>query len=214
LWLQDLTRGAASRPTSDASLNSTPVWSPDGRHVVFSSNRTGDYDIYIKDVSGGGPEEPAFLSHQYKITSDWSRDGRYILFAVFDNNGLDRGGPDLWVLPLDGSRKAAPYLETRFAETHGQFSPDTRWIAYASNESGPFEIYVRPFPAAPGKWLISVNGGRLPRWRRDGKELYYLSAEGKLMAVSLKPTPGAPPRWMLVFRKNSSTCNRPARPER
>ena len=186
LWLHDLNRRIDTRLTFDPSANSTPAWSPDSRSVAFSSKRTGDYDIYVKDATGGGPDEPVFRSKQYKIVSDWSRDGRFILFTSFQPN------PDLWVFTLEGERKAFPYLATGFTESQGQFSPDTKWIAL-SNESGQAEVYVRPFPFAPGKWQISSNGGRLPRWRRDGKELYYLDANLKLVAVPVKATPGPKP---------------------
>jgi Tol biopolymer transport system component len=186
IWLHDLARGADTRLTFDASLNVMPVWSPDGRRIAFSSKRTGNYDIYVKDVSGGGQDEPILQSSQYKIMCDWSRDGRFLLFAVFKKTD-----PDLWVVPVEGERKAVPFLATEFVETQGQFSPDSRWIAYQSDESGRPEIYVRPFPAAPGKWQISVGGGILPRWRGDGKELYYLSRDLKLMAAPLKAPAGA-----------------------
>ena len=94
-------------------------------------------------------------------------------------------------MPLaDGDRRPVPFLRTEFTETQGQFSPDSHWVAYASDESGAYEVYVRPFPPGAGKWKISIGGGQLPRWRRDGKELFYLSPDHKLMAVAVKAAPG------------------------
>ena len=98
-------------------------------------------------------------------------------------------GYDLWVLPLEGDRKPQPYLQTQFRENQGQFSPDGHWVAYTSDESGRLEVYVQPFPAAGGKWQISTNGGENPKWRRDGKELFYLGLDRRLMAVEVKTAP-------------------------
>jgi len=114
--------------------------------------------------------------------SDWSPDGRYLIYT---QTSL-KTRMDLWVLPLEGERKPAPFLDTEFLETQGQFSPDGHWIVYASDESGMWEVYVRPFPAAPGKWKISIGGGQHPRWRRDGMELFYLGPGQKLTAVAVK----------------------------
>ena len=128
---------------------------------------------------------------------DISPDGRYLLYSALDQKTL----MDLWVLPLTGApgeRKPAPYLQTQFSERQGKFSPDGRWIAYTSDESGPdqYQIYVQSFPAGSGKFMISAGGGTQPRWRRDGKEIFYIAADGKVMAVDVKTTPkfeaGAP----------------------
>ena len=124
----------------------------------------------------------------------WSRDGRTILYTIDPKLGL---GGDLWVLPLQGERKPYPFLNTTFDEQGSQFSPDGRWVAYQSNQSGRFEIYVRPFPGPGGQWLVSTSGGSQVRWGPDGKELYYIAPDGKLMAVliTVKGTalePGVP----------------------
>jgi Tol biopolymer transport system component len=118
-------------------------------------------------------------SSQAKQAFDWSPDGRFVIYRTVD----PKTNYDLWILPLHGDRKPFPFLVTRFQELDAQFSPDGRWVAYASNESGRFETYVQPFPGPGGKWQVSDNGGVQPRWRRDGKELFYVAADSKLMAV-------------------------------
>jgi len=131
-------------------------------------------------------------SGRLKFPTDWSRDGRFLLYS---DNG-ERTARDLWVLPepgASGDRKPTPFLQTPFSESQGQFSPDGRWVAYSSDESGRYEVYVRPFPPGAGKWNISIGGGEFPRWRRDGKELFYLSPERKIMAVEVKAGSGAQP---------------------
>jgi dipeptidyl aminopeptidase/acylaminoacyl peptidase len=121
---------------------------------------------------------------------DWSRDGRYIVYAQY----VEKTNYDLWLLPQDGDRKPVLYLGTQFDEQDGQFSPDGRWMAYRSNESGQQQIYVQTVPASGAKWRISAGGGTQPRWRRDGKELFYVSGDQKLTAVAVKTggTPSAP----------------------
>src|SRR5262249_45018951 len=118
---------------------------------------------------------------------DWSRDGRFLMFMV----DSPKTGPDLWVLPMTGTgdRKPFPVLDTRFAELEGVFSPNGRWISYASDESGHQEIYVRTFPEADGKWEVSSAGGVAPRWSPDGKELFYVARDGRLMAVPIRVEP-------------------------
>src|SRR5439155_18590961 len=118
--------------------------------------------------SGAGNDELLLESPLTKNPTDWSSDGRFLMYSVQDL----KTGSDLWVLPLGGDRKSFAFLNTKFSETQGQFSPDGRWVAYQSDESGRQEIYVRPFPAAAGQWQISTSGGIQARWRRDGKELY------------------------------------------
>jgi Tol biopolymer transport system component len=179
LWLLDGAR--TSRFTFDAAADLFPLWSPDGTRIAFASTRTGTLDLYVKAASGAGVEEVLVASSQAKIPSDWSADGRFLLHFSVD----PQTNADLWVLPLEGDRTPWVLLKTPFSERHGTFSPDGRWVAYQSNESGRNEIYIRPFagPAASGasasqvggQWQVSTAGGTFPRWRRDVRELYYLS---------------------------------------
>jgi Tol biopolymer transport system component len=189
LWLVDATRGITSRFSYDPATDGVPVWSPHGDRIVFNSVRTGPRNLYWKS-SDGGQEEPLLESAESKVASDWSPDGKFILFMQGDEQ---RGTWDLWALPLLGDRKPFPVVQSPFNETHGQFSPDGRWIVYASDESGIREIYARPFsaehpsPTTNGKRVqITSGGGSQPRWRRDGSELFYLSQDSQLMAVAVK----------------------------
>jgi eukaryotic-like serine/threonine-protein kinase len=185
LWIYDLAKGLSTRLTFDPMTDRNAVWSPDGNTIVFSSNRKGHYDIYQKKADGTGTEEPLLVSDIEKGSTDWSRDGRYVLLSV---NGKPGTKWDLWILPMFGDKKPFPFLETEYSEWAGAFSPDTRWIAYQSDESGRYEIYVRPFQGTEGKWQVSTAGGLGPYWREDGKELYYESADRKFMAVDIKTT--------------------------
>jgi Tol biopolymer transport system component len=188
VWQIDLLHATATRFTFDPSTNNIPVWSPDGKQIAFASLRGGTSKLYVKPASGTVNEEPISPPSgqtQSQLPYDWSRDGRFILYGEFGG----ATGFDLWVLPMagaSGERKPIPFLQTIFNETLGQFSPDGRWVAYTSDETGRNEVYVRSFPAASGKFQISSNGGREPLWRGDGKEIYYLAPDGKLMAVSVK----------------------------
>jgi hypothetical protein len=138
----------------------------------------------VKSTNGSGTEELLLESPEDKSVTDWSRDGRFVLY-----NENDQAGRHIWVLPMEGDRKPFVFLKTTFDEARAKFSPDEHWIAYMSNESGQFEIYVRPFDAShpgtnpAGKWPVSTAGGTNPRWRADGNELYYMRPDGELMAV-------------------------------
>jgi len=178
IWLQGPIRN--SRFTFDPADDRYPIWSPDGTRVVFASNRKGSYDIYEKTADGSGDERLLLQSAELKRPNSWSPDGRFILYWSARNNG------DLMVLPLTGDRKPFPFLSTAFDEQQGIFSPDGKWVAYQSDESGHFEIYVRPFPGPGAQSQVSAGGGRSPRWKADGKELYYLTPDLKLMVVNLE----------------------------
>ncbi|HEY3204694.1 MAG TPA: protein kinase [Thermoanaerobaculia bacterium] len=182
IWLFDLARGIRSRFTFDPANETIARWSPDGSRIVFTSNREGFADFYEKSSTGAGEEKPVFRSDQDKFLTDWSQDGRFLAY----HTPGPKTGWDVWVLPLSGDRKPIPFVQTEFTEAQGQFSPDGKWLAYASDESGIFEVYVRSFPAPGGKWQVSTSGGTQPQWRRDGRELFYLSEDGGLMAVEVK----------------------------
>jgi len=182
LWVLGLARGASSRLTSDPATDWFPVWSADGGRLLFGSTRSGGTSTIFQKAVGGGQEEPAaegmFSPAVATFPSDLSGDGRFLLSVQLTPRGYDLG-----VLRFAGERKSSTFLGTLFNEVQPRFSPNTRWVAYASDESGRFEVYVRPFPAASGQTQISIAGGMQPEWRRDGKELFYISADGKLTAV-------------------------------
>ncbi len=185
VWLIDAARGVPTRFTFDAAIDQRPVWSADGSHVVFTSNRNGIYNLYWKMSSGAGADELLLESDQSKAPTDWSSDGRFLLFRSND----PKTSYHLWVLPMSGAKKPFPFLKTPFEEGDGQFSPDGKWIGYQSNESGRFEIYVQPFPGPGGKFQVSNNGGAQPRWNKNGKEIFYVSLDSKMMATPVKLSP-------------------------
>jgi serine/threonine protein kinase len=204
LWLIDSSRGIFSRFTFDTSGDFSPLYSPDGSRIVFASNRAGSEDLYQKASSGTGKEEVIFKSSQAIYPTDWSRDGRFI---VYSSPG-PKGDLDMWVLPLFGDGKPLPYLQREFDETSGQFSPDGRWMAYVSNETGRNEVYVQSLPTTGGKRQVSSDGGSQPRWRGDGKELFYLAADRKLMAVAVRGGTSletAVPRALFETRLDTSS---------
>jgi Tol biopolymer transport system component len=207
LWMIEVGRGVPSRFTFDASAEGDPVWSPDGRRVGFRSSRNAFMDLFEKLASGAADEQPLLETAEPKAPVAWSPDGSLLLYATQD----PKTGTDLWALPVPGvrpstnapqqargalseskaagraepaeERKPFPVVQTPFDEAAGQFSPDGQWVAYESNESGPREVYVQPFPGPGRKWQVSMAGGNQPRWRPDGKELFYVAPDGRLMAV-------------------------------
>jgi hypothetical protein len=181
LWLEDMARHVSTRLTFDPSDENFPIWSPDDSRIVFMSRRTGGGDLYGKASSGSGSEELLFSSPLGKAPRSFSPDGRLLLFTSL--NPKTKYDFDVLSLP---DRKVTPFLHTEFDEFLGEFSPDGRFVAYASNESGRSEIYVQPFPGPGGKWQMSTTGGTAPVWRRDGKELFYLAPDHKLMAVAVR----------------------------
>jgi serine/threonine protein kinase len=183
IWLLDVVRGVLGRFTFDPAIDVNAVWSPDGSRIIFQSNRKGVSDLYEKQVSGAAGSEKIVLdSLQDKAPMDWTSDGRFLLFRNTD----PRTGYDLWTLPLEGEHTPIPVVRTNFEERDGQFSPDARWIAYQSNESGRPEVYVQPFQRPGGKSQISTAGGAQVRWRADGKELFYIALDGRLMGVPIQ----------------------------
>ena len=173
IWIFDLLRGTRTRLTFDPADDLDSIWSPDGTRIAFTSDRTGQRNIYSKAADGSGSEELLLGGKEgQENVEDWSRDGKFLIY-----NYQPPSGTRLYVLPLNGDRKPVRFLTTEFLTQQGQFSPNGRWVAYRSTESGRSEIYVQGFTLdssqARGKWQISVDGGELPRWRRDGKELFY-----------------------------------------
>jgi serine/threonine protein kinase/Tol biopolymer transport system component len=193
LWIADIGRGVFSRVNPGDAMDYGGVFSPDGRAAFTYYGGEGvSGDIYVRLASGAGAAEPVVKSATVKHPNDWSLDGMYLMY---DEHSL-RQRQDLWIVPMSekAEHKPIPFLATPADETDGAFSPDTKWIAYSSDESGRREVYVQGFvpdhvPAAGvGKWQISSAGGAKPRWRRDGKELYYIASNGKMMAVPVKST--------------------------
>ena len=187
LWLIEFARNSTKRFTFGFLVNVGPVWSPDGTHVTFSSTRDGANALYRKPSGGVGNEEILVKNDDLKYADDWSPDGRVLIYS----DQAPKTKRDLWILNTEGDRKPSVFLQTEFNESEAKFSPDGRWVAYESDASGKFEVYVRPFPATSSgsEILISSGGGSQPRWRRDGKELLYFSNGGKLMAVDVTPSP-------------------------
>ena len=181
IWLIETSRDVATRFTFDAAVDRGPVWSPDGRTVVFLSARSGANDIYGKAANGTGGERVFVASPMPKTPESWSPDGKLLLFRNVD----PKSGRDLWAFPVDGKNPPLVLRQTDAEEMHTQVSPDGRWLAFSSNESGPFEVYVQPFPSGTGTWQVSAGGGVQPRWSRDGRELFYIAPDSKLMAVPI-----------------------------
>ncbi len=183
VWIYDLSRGTLGRFTFEGKNNLVPYWTPDGKSVAFVSNMEGPRNLFWQHANGSGGLERLSTSQDLQIPSSWSPDGQSLAFT--DLNAAT--GFDIWVLRL-GDRKAQPFLQTQFNEREPQFSPDGRWIAYSSDESGRYEIYVQPFPGPGGKWQISTDGGREVLWNRNGRELFYRN-RSKLMAVPITTQP-------------------------
>jgi Tol biopolymer transport system component len=181
IWVLDMARGVRTRLTFGPVINQFPVWSPDGKWIVYNSGRNGRSEIYRKPSDGSGAEELLLSDEQPLVPNDWSRDGKQLIYSRCSSGGHC----EMWVLPLEGDRK--PRLVVSQAAisltTNGHLSPDGRWLAYASDESGAPEVYVVAFGGGQGKWQVSANGGSQPQWSKDGKELYYMDPTFNLLAV-------------------------------
>jgi Tol biopolymer transport system component len=193
IWVYDLERGARTRLTSHPATDAAPVWSPDSERIVFTS-RLGSTDMFMAPADGSAGAKSFVASRRNERASDWSSDGRRIVYSLLTEDK----GYDLWYAEFGGGAwKLMPFLQTAANESAAKLSPDGRYIAYMSNETGRDEIYVRPFPAGERKWPISTDGGRQVRWRRDGRELFY-TRDGELFGVPVQPgpefRPGAPSR--------------------
>jgi Tol biopolymer transport system component len=187
VWIYDLQSKRSSRLTYDPGNESSPLWTPDDRHIVYTADsRRAKDDLYQTASGGTGTPELLVADDRAKRPTDISADGKTVIF----NAGINRNTPstDIWIYSTT-EKTAKPWLATPFGEAAGKLSPDGRWIAYQSNESGRNEIYVRAFPESDEKYLISNNGGVMASWRGDGREIYYISADQKMMAVAVKPGP-------------------------
>jgi Tol biopolymer transport system component len=204
IWLMDETR--LSRLTFDAVQHRFPIWSPDGSQVAFDAVRKQARDLYVGSPARPGGESLLLESSEDKFASDWSADGRFLLYT----SASPQTNADMWVLPLIGERKPWPFLQTPAGEKLGQFSPDGRWIAYMSNDSGMNEVYVRPFVPSPSanasgageRWQISSGGGMHPKWRADGKELFFVGPEGQMMGAPIAASGSAiePGKPVVLFQ--------------
>jgi Tol biopolymer transport system component len=183
LWIFDLRRNLRTRFTSDPAEDIQGVWAPDSGRIIFSSNRSGQLDLYEKAVTGTEPEKPVLADSVNKYSRSWSSDGRFLLYQTGSALSQTRG--DLYALPLFGDRKALPVVRSSFVDGWGRISTDGRWVAYESDESGRIEVYVTSFPEGRRRVLVSRGGGRFPKWRRDDRELYYLGADNRLMAATV-----------------------------
>jgi Tol biopolymer transport system component len=187
VWVIDIARNVTSRITSDGS-DWTPSWSPDESQLIFASSRGGSNHIYRKSSTGVGTEELMSPNDSNQIPVHMSGDGRYIVFSRLRPAGSSVGGVDTWVMENLGEKKTMPFVESQFDKAQARISPDGHYLAYATNDTGIYQIVVQTFPDPNGaKWQITSQGGVEPKWRRDGRELYYLALDGKMMVVPVKP---------------------------
>ena len=180
-WSYDFARKTRTRLTFGPASEGSPIWSPDGSRIAFMSARTGGGDLYLKPASGASREQLLVGSNLLKIPTSFSPDGRFVLYEVATGSSARR---DMWVVSLP-DRKTTPVLATQADEAEANFSPDGKWIVYQSDQSGRYEIYVRPFPGAGTQWQISTDGGTHPVWRADQKEILYESPDGKLLSIDV-----------------------------
>jgi eukaryotic-like serine/threonine-protein kinase len=181
IWIRDLGRGVSSRFTFGETGEHIPVWSPNGSRMVYSVIREPAWDLFEKPAASEGEAKELLKTDEWKLASDWSRDGRYIAFS----SRSQKTRWDIWILPTFGDKKPIPFLKTGSAEGDAVFSPDGRYVAYQSDESGRNEIYVQSFPGPGRKWQASTAGGNDPSWRSDGKEIFYRALDQKLMGVEV-----------------------------
>jgi Tol biopolymer transport system component len=183
IWLIDLETEIGRRFTFDDGWDGRPVWSPDSKQLIFSSLRKGVLDLYQRATSGTEPEKLLLKTSEGKTAHDWSPDGQYILYQSSNPKTSD----DLWVLPVSGNASPVAIVQTDALECCGRFSPNGRFVSYQSWETGRSEIYLQSFMGTGSKQRISTEGGIGPRWRGDGKEMFYRAADGTLMSVSIDP---------------------------
>ncbi|HEY6050449.1 MAG TPA: protein kinase, partial [Thermoanaerobaculia bacterium] len=206
LWIENFDGQPPLRFTYSAGAEFAPVWSPDGRQIVFAHDPgNGSVRLRLKKLGDTGDGDDLLAPTNFQIPHDWSSDGRFIVYTDDDPKTHN----DIWILPMDGDRKPNPFLKTSFEESDARMSPDERFIAYVSDESGRSEVYVATFPTGAGRRRVSVQGGSQPRWRRDGRELFFLAADARLMAVPVRAGEpmdlGAP---VPLFRSPTTASNR------
>ena len=195
LWVFDVKRGLRTKLTSGRGKKGPGVWSPDGTRIVYASDPKGDHDLYEKVSNGTAVEQDLLVEELDQHPISWSRDSRYLLYQSQSQRTPTTLFPlDLWVLPRFGDRRPMAFLKSDAREIQGRFSPDGRWVAYSSDESGPHDIYVMSFPMGDQKSLVSIGGGEQPRWRTDGKEIFYLAPNDRLMAAAVN---GEGPRFKV-----------------
>jgi eukaryotic-like serine/threonine-protein kinase len=186
IWLYDLRTNLRTRFTFASGRNFSPVWSPDGSQLAFASGRSGTSNMYVKPTTGASEEKRLIESTDDQRPMSWSPDGRYL---AFENRGS--AAPQIYVLPIFGDRKPFPLLNASYPTFAPQFSPDGHWLVYVSLESGQLEVFVTSFPEANGKWQVSSQGGNYPRWRHDGREIFYVASDGTIMAAEVTMTGGS-----------------------
>jgi Tol biopolymer transport system component len=196
IWLWDLKRKTLAQATFDSGFDSFPVWTPDGRRLIFTSDRAGARNLFWQAADGSGADERLSDSPNFHAPVDVTSDGRLLIF-----NESSKTGSDVMQMTLDGTRRVTTLLHSQFSERNGVVSPDGHWLAYEANDLGRFEIYVRPFPEINGgPFRVSAGGGTRPLWARSGQELFFVSSTGALMGVSVKhgPSWASTPPTMLV----------------
>ena len=209
IWIIDLARAVSTRLTFDPAEDSFPVWAPDGHRIAFFAIRQGERGIRLAEVPGARDESVLKTTSTTPTAypTDWSGDGRFIAYMELTGTGT----PDVWVLPLTGDRKPFPIASSRFIEDAGTFSPDGKWIAYSSNESGQYQVYVQPFPPSTAKYQVSRNGGAQPMWRGDGHELFFIAPNSMMMAATIDTARGfqpAVPQSLFPSRAAAITSGR------
>ena len=207
IWIADVDRGGATRFTSAPGANYDVVWSPDGSRILFSGDRGGPRDFYVKPSSGATPEEVFYGSKAlFKDSRSWSPDGKFVVFEQLD----PQTNRDLWILPMEGDHSPKPYLRTPFNESQADISPDGHWLAYISDESGGPEVYVDSFPTPRNKYRVTDHGALAAYWSKDGRELAIVSADARSVLLSTISTSAgfhaSPPRQLLALPKGTVTA--------
>ena len=181
LWIHDIQRNSDTRLTFDKGTEIVPEWSPDGAKIYFSSNRSGVFSIYAKNSNGTGDEQLIYSQQSHSYVTDVSNDGKKLLLSI------NSQGPQKWDIGMFdiAEKKYTPLLTSDFSEWVGVFSPDGRWFAYQCNETGKYEIYIRPTDGSPSKWQVSTNGGLSPQWLNNGKEIMYNVADQQIFSAPI-----------------------------